>query len=168
MSPGHLEWPDVKSLFTSLSLCQSRSWWPNILKLGELCKTIGAYNLHSSYFSYWWPKARLILWPSHYQAIGEKPNPCFTHQARLFYHELSYARVLLMIQVQDDSRMEFRLPHTRPRMSVAGLWGGIILILLAGLSGTSLLKKSHVCTSECFFAIIIELYHLTIKKLTEN
>ena len=32
--------------------------------------------------------------------MGEKPNPSFTHQDHLFYHELYYVRVLLMIQVQ--------------------------------------------------------------------
>ena len=32
--------------------------------------------------------------------MGEKPNPSFTHQDQLFYHELSYVRVLLMTQVQ--------------------------------------------------------------------
>ena len=32
--------------------------------------------------------------------MGEKQNPSFKHQARLFYHELSYIWVLLMIQVQ--------------------------------------------------------------------
>ena len=32
--------------------------------------------------------------------MGEIPNPSPTHQARLFYHELCYVRVLLMIHVQ--------------------------------------------------------------------
>ena len=32
--------------------------------------------------------------------MGEKPNPSFTDQAPLFYHELSYVRLLLMMQVQ--------------------------------------------------------------------
>ena len=32
--------------------------------------------------------------------MGEEPNPSNTHQAQLFYHELSYARLLVMIQVQ--------------------------------------------------------------------
>ena len=34
------------------------------------------------------------------KAMGEKPNPSHTHQVRLFYHELSYIRLLLMIQLQ--------------------------------------------------------------------
>ena len=38
--------------------------------------------------------------PPHHQAMGENPNPSFTHHVRLFYHELSYVRALLMIQVQ--------------------------------------------------------------------
>ena len=86
--------------FAYLSLCQSRSWWPIILKLGGWCKGMSAYNLYISDFSYWWPKVRSILRPCHYKAMGEKPNPSLTHQARLFYHKLSYVRVLLMIQVQ--------------------------------------------------------------------
>ena len=32
--------------------------------------------------------------------MGEKPNPSFTYQARLFYHELRYVKTLLMAQVQ--------------------------------------------------------------------
>ena len=32
--------------------------------------------------------------------MGEKRNPSHTHQVRLFYHELSYVRLFLMIQVQ--------------------------------------------------------------------
>ena len=32
--------------------------------------------------------------------MGKKQNPSFTHQARSFYHELSYVRALLKIQVQ--------------------------------------------------------------------
>ena len=32
--------------------------------------------------------------------MAEKPKTSYTHQARLFYHELSYVRLLLMIQVQ--------------------------------------------------------------------
>ena len=30
----------------------------------------------------------------------EKTNPSYTHQARLFYHELSYVKLLLMTQGQ--------------------------------------------------------------------
>ena len=100
---GHqVTWNDSMSshFFAYLSLCQSRSWWPIILKLGGWCKGMSAYNLYISDFSYWWPKVRSILWPRHCKAMGEKPNPSFTHQARLFYHELRYVRVMLMIQVQ--------------------------------------------------------------------
>ena len=90
-----------RHFFAYLSLCQSRSCWPNILKLGGWSKAIDAYNLFISDFSIWWPKVgRSILWPRHYTAMGEKRNPSPTHQARLFYHELSYVRVLLIIQVQ--------------------------------------------------------------------
>ena len=32
--------------------------------------------------------------------MGEKRNPSFTHQAQLFYNELSYFRLSLMVQVQ--------------------------------------------------------------------
>ena len=32
--------------------------------------------------------------------MGEKPNAFCMHQVWLFYHELSYIRLLLMIQVQ--------------------------------------------------------------------
>ena len=54
----------------------------------------------SRIFFFLWPKVRSILWAPHYKAMGEKPNTSFTHQALLFYHELSYVGVLLMIQVQ--------------------------------------------------------------------
>ena len=33
------------------------------------------------------------MWPPHYNAIGEKINPSFTHHARLFYNEFSYVRL---------------------------------------------------------------------------
>ena len=72
-SPGHLEWPIVKSLFFAhLSLCQSRSWPPIILKLGGWCNAIGANNLFILIFFFWWPKVRSILWPPHYKAMREK------------------------------------------------------------------------------------------------
>ena len=32
--------------------------------------------------------------------MGEKSNPSYTHQARLFYNEFSYVGLLVMIQVQ--------------------------------------------------------------------
>ena len=34
-----------------------------------------------------------------HKAMGEKPNPSYTHQVWLFYHKLSYIGLLLMIHV---------------------------------------------------------------------
>ena len=99
-SLGHLEWPVVKYFFAYLSLYQSRNWRPIILKLGAWCKVIGAYNFYISDFFELWPKVRSILWHPHYKAMGGTANSSFMHQDQLFYHELSYVRVLLMIQLQ--------------------------------------------------------------------
>ena len=43
---------------------------------------------------------RSIFWRPIHKAIGEKSNPSYTHQVQLLYHELSYIRLLLVIQVQ--------------------------------------------------------------------
>ena len=61
---------------------------------------ISTYKTYISEFLFRWPKFRSILRPLHYKAMGEKSNLFFTYQARLFYHELSYDSLLLMIQVQ--------------------------------------------------------------------
>ena len=58
--------------------------WPNILKLNEWRKATWPYDLHISEYSYLWSKVRSFLLPLHYQAIGEKPNPSFTHHF-IFY-----------------------------------------------------------------------------------
>ena len=52
-SSRQITWNDPLSshFFAYLSLFQSRSWWPIILKLGGWCKAIGAYNLYISDFS---------------------------------------------------------------------------------------------------------------------
>ena len=42
---------------------------------------------------------RSIFWHPHYKSLGEKPNPSYKHQVRLFYHELNRVRLLLMHQV---------------------------------------------------------------------
>ena len=100
---GHqVSWNDPTSshFCAYLLLCQSQRWWPSFLKLGGCYKVIVAYNLYISYFSDWWPKVRPISWPPCYKAMGEKPNPSFTHQARIFYDELNWIRLLLMHQVQ--------------------------------------------------------------------
>ena len=63
-------------------------------------KTTSNYKTHIFDFWFRWPKVRLILWPCHYKAMGEKLNPSYKHQTQSLYHQLSYIRLLLMIQVQ--------------------------------------------------------------------
>ena len=36
----------------------------------------------------------------HYKEMGEKLNPSYNHQIRSLYHQLTYIRLLLMIQVK--------------------------------------------------------------------
>ena len=44
--------------------------------------------------------AQFCALPIRYMAMGERPNPSSMHQVWLFYHELSYIRLLLIFQVQ--------------------------------------------------------------------
>ena len=77
--------------FCNLLLCQRRSWWPKILKLGGWCKTTGAYNLYISDFSYWWPKVRSTLWPRHCTGwssiIGKMLSTAWNRQISKYIHE---------------------------------------------------------------------------------
>ena len=60
------------------------------------------------------------------------------------------------------------LPQSGPRMRFAGLRGSVILVLLAGLSGTLSVEEVADLDVSWIFALIIELHHLSLKKFTGN
>ena len=56
------------------------------------------------------------MWPLYYKIMRKKTNPSFAHQTQLLYHEVSYVRLLSIIQVQilvGDQN----LPHVWPYVS---------------------------------------------------
>ena len=60
------------------------------------------------------------------------------------------------------------VPHTGPRMRVASLRVGVILVLLIGLSGTPPCEEVAVFHARCFFSAIIELNRFPFQKFTGN
>ena len=69
------------------------------MKLSGCLKNISSYKTHILDFRFRWIKARSILWPLHYKAMGEELNPSYNHQIRSFYHQLSYITLLFIIKV---------------------------------------------------------------------